>query len=71
MVGGASADRDKGRYSMGAASASRQQLHNVEWAEVLTDTVLDAMDDIFGRAEYYLCGGGGELVLAGTKHHQD
>mmetsp|Transcript_67285 Transcript_67285/g.217191 ORF Transcript_67285/g.217191 Transcript_67285/m.217191 type:complete len:469 (+) Transcript_67285:59-1465(+) len=64
-------NRGGGRYSLGAAAASGQQLHNAEWALLVTDPVLDALDSIYGVDNYVLCGGGGEVVLGGTDEYQD
>lgn len=43
--------RGPGRYSMGAASRSGQQLHHHEWALLMTDSVLDALDSIYGAGK--------------------
>eukprot|EP00928_Gymnodinium_smaydae_P015091 TRINITY_DN1552_c0_g5_i1.p1 TRINITY_DN1552_c0_g5~~TRINITY_DN1552_c0_g5_i1.p1 ORF type:complete len:725 (-),score=161.18 TRINITY_DN1552_c0_g5_i1:11-2185(-) len=64
-------NRGEGRYSIGAASLSGQQLHHAEWSMLLSDTVLDALDNIFGVGEYVLRGGGGEIVLGGVQGYQD
>lgn len=64
-------NRGFGRYSMGAAAASGQQLHHVEWASLLTDPVLDALDNIYGKDGYVLAGGGGEIVLGEVDEYQD
>lgn len=64
-------NRGLGRYSMGAASQSGQQLHHAEWALLLVDPVLDALDSIYGPGQYFLRGGGGEIVLGGVRGYQD
>jgi len=64
-------NRGEGRYSIGAASASGQQLHHREWANLLSDPVLDALDSIYGAGGYLLRGGGGEIVLGGVGEYQD
>lgn len=64
-------NRGAGRYSMGAAAASGQQLHQAEWALLLTDPVLDALDSVYGEGGYVLSGGGGEIVLGGIDEGQD
>jgi len=64
-------NRGCGRYSMGSAAASGQQLHHAEWALLLSDAVLDALDGVFGQDGYVLRGGGGEVVLGGVREYQD
>ena len=64
-------NRGKGRYSLGAVSASGQQLHNTNWAWLLSDPVLDALDSIYGKEGYTLKGGGGEVVLGKIDEYQD
>jgi len=64
-------NRGGGRYSMGAIAASGQQLHCTEWASLLSDPVLDALDSIYGRGGYVLRGGGGEVVLGNVDEYQD
>lgn len=66
-----SGNRGTGRYSMGSASQSGQQLHNPEWALLLTDPVLDAMESVYGEDGFLLRGGGGEVVLGNVLEYQD
>ena len=64
-------NRGRGRYSMGGASKSGQQFHNAEWALLATDSVLDAVESIYGVDGYVLRGGGGEIVLGNVDEYQD
>lgn len=64
-------NRGEGRYSMGAAATSGQQLHHEEWAHLFSDAVLDVLDGIYGVGGYVLSGGGGEIVLGRVDEYQD
>jgi len=64
-------NRGEGRYSMGAAATSGQQLHHNEWAHLFSDAVLDVLDSIYGPGGYVLSGGGGEIVLGQVDEYQD
>ena len=59
------------RYSYGTSSASRQMLHEAEWAAMVdlpaTTPILAA---IFGSMEYLVLGAGGDLCLPGAVEYQ-
>jgi hypothetical protein len=59
------------RYSYGTASASRQLLHEPEWAAIVdlpaTTPILTAL---FGGDDYWVVGAGGDLCLPGAVEYQ-
>ena len=59
------------RYSYGTASASRELLHDPVWAAMVdrpaTTPILKA---IFGGADYFVVGAGGDLCLPGAIEYQ-
>ena len=59
------------RYSYGTSSASRQMLHEEEWASMVdlpnTTPILAA---IFGGMDYLVLGAGGDLCLPGAVEYQ-
>src|SRR5579872_173171 len=59
------------RYSYGTASASRQLLHEPEWAAIVdlpaTTPILTAL---FGGDDYWVVGAGGDLCLPGAIEYQ-
>ena len=59
------------RYSYGTSSASRQMLHEAEWAAMVdlpaTTPILAA---IFGSMDYLVVGAGGDLCLPGAVEYQ-
>src|SRR5580704_9503196 len=59
------------RYSYGTASASRQLLHEPEWAQIIdlpaTTPLLTAL---FGGDDYWVVGAGGDLCLPGAVEYQ-
>jgi Phytanoyl-CoA dioxygenase (PhyH) len=59
------------RYSYGTASASRQLLHEPEWAAMVdlpaTTPILTAL---FGGDDYWVVGAGGDLCLPGAIEYQ-
>src|SRR5580692_9996544 len=59
------------RYSYGTASASRQLLHEPEWAAIVdlpaTTPILTAL---FGGDDYWVIGAGGDLCLPGAIEYQ-
>ncbi|MCY3885650.1 MAG: phytanoyl-CoA dioxygenase family protein [Gammaproteobacteria bacterium] len=59
------------RYSYGTASASRQQLHRWEWASMVDlPTTTPILKKLFGSADYYVWGSGGDLCLPGAVEYQ-
>lgn len=59
------------RYSYGTASASRQQLHRWEWASMVDlPTTTPILTKLFGSADYYVWGSGGDLCLPGAVEYQ-
>ncbi len=59
------------RYSFGTCSASRQMLHDVDWAcAVDLPTTTPILTRIFGSADYLVWGGGGDLCLPGAIEYQ-
>lgn len=58
------------RYSYGTASASRQLLHEPEWAAMIDlPTTRPILEALFG-GDYYVIGAGGDLCLPGAIEYQ-
>lgn len=59
------------RYSYGTASASRQQLHRMEWASMVDlPTTTPILAKLFGSDDYYVWGSGGDLCIPGAVEYQ-
>ena len=59
------------RYSYGTASASRQMLHEEEWAAMVDlPTTTPILAEIFGTVDYLVLGAGGDLCLPGAVEYQ-
>ena len=59
------------RYSYGTASASRELLHDPVWASMVDlPTTTPILKAIFGTADYYVRGAGGDLCLPGAIEYQ-
>jgi hypothetical protein len=59
------------RYSYGTASASRQMLHEDEWACMVDlPTTTPILAAIFGSMDYLVLGAGGDLCLPGAVEYQ-
>ena len=59
------------RYSYGTASASRQLLHEAEWAAMVDlPTTTPLLTAIFGTMDYFVVGAGGDLCLPGAIEYQ-
>lgn len=59
------------RYSYGTASASRELLHDPVWASMVDlPTTTPILKKIFGTADYFLRGAGGDLCLPGAIEYQ-
>ena len=59
------------RYSYGTASASRQMLHEDEWAAMVDlPTTTPILAAIFGSVDYLVLGAGGDLCLPGAIEYQ-
>jgi hypothetical protein len=59
------------RYSYGTASASRQLLHEPEWASMIDlATTTPILEAIFGGDDYWVTGAGGDLCLPGAIEYQ-
>lgn len=59
------------RYSYGTASASRQMLHEEEWAAMVDlPTTTPILTEIFGSMDYMVLGAGGDLCLPGAVEYQ-
>jgi len=59
------------RYSYGTASASRELLHDPVWASMVDlPTTTPILTRIFGTADYFLRGAGGDLCLPGAIEYQ-
>ena len=59
------------RYSYGTASASRQLLHEPEWAALIDlATTTPILKRIFGGPDYLVTGAGGDLCLPGAIEYQ-
>ena len=59
------------RYSYGTSSASRQMLHEEEWASMVDlPTTTPILAAIFGGMDYLVLGAGGDLCLPGAVEYQ-
>ena len=59
------------RYSYGTASASRQLLHEPEWAAIVDlPTTTPILTALFGGDDYWVVGAGGDLCLPGAIEYQ-
>jgi hypothetical protein len=59
------------RYSYGTASASRQLLHEPEWAAMVDmPTTTPLLTALFGSDDYWVIGAGGDLCLPGAIEYQ-
>ncbi|HEY0107129.1 MAG TPA: phytanoyl-CoA dioxygenase family protein [Rhizomicrobium sp.] len=59
------------RYSYGTASASRELLHDPAWASMIDlPTTTPILTRIFGTADYFVRGAGGDLCLPGAIEYQ-
>ena len=59
------------RYSYGTASASRELLHDPVWASMIDlPTTTPILTRIFGTADYFVRGAGGDLCLPGAIEYQ-
>ena len=59
------------RYSYGTSSASRQMLHEPEWAAMIDlPTTTPILAAIFGSTDYQVLGAGGDLCLPGAVEYQ-
>jgi len=59
------------RYSYGTSSASRQLLHEIEWAEMIDlETTTPLLARMFGGMDYAVLGAGGDLCLPGAIEYQ-
>ena len=59
------------RYSYGTSSASRQMLHEDEWAAMVDlATTTPILAAIFGSMDYLVLGAGGDLCLPGAVEYQ-
>ena len=59
------------RYSYGTASASRQLLHEPEWAAIVDlATTTPILTALFGGDDYWVIGAGGDLCLPGAIEYQ-
>jgi hypothetical protein len=59
------------RYSYGTASASRQLLHEPEWAALVDlPTTTPILKSLFGGPDYWVTGAGGDLCLPGAIEYQ-
>ena len=59
------------RYSYGTASASRELLHDPVWASMIDlPTTTPILTRIFGTADYFVRGAGGDLCLPGAVEYQ-
>lgn len=59
------------RYSYGTSSASRQMLHEAEWAAMVDlPTTTPILAAIFGSMDYFVVGAGGDLCLPGAVEYQ-
>ena len=59
------------RYSYGTASASRQMLHEPEWAAMVDmPTTTPLLTALFGSDDYWVIGAGGDLCLPGAIEYQ-
>src|SRR5580698_2814158 len=59
------------RYSYGTSSASRQLLHEPEWAQMVDlPTTTPIVSALFGGDDYWVVGAGGDLCLPGAIEYQ-
>ncbi len=59
------------RYSYGTSSASRELLHEREWAALIDlPTTTPILTEIFGGADYFVVGAGGDVCLPGAVEYQ-
>jgi Phytanoyl-CoA dioxygenase (PhyH) len=59
------------RYSYGTASASRHLMHEPEWTAMIDlPTTTPILTEIFGTADYFVRGGGGDVCLPGAIEYQ-
>jgi phytanoyl-CoA dioxygenase PhyH len=59
------------RYSYGTSSASRQLLHEPEWASMVDlPTTTPLLSALFGGDDYWVVGAGGDLCLPGAIEYQ-
>jgi hypothetical protein len=59
------------RYSYGTASASRELLHDPDWASMIDlPTTTPILSAIFGCSDYFVRGAGGDLCLPGAIEYQ-
>ena len=59
------------RYSYGTSSASRQMVHDPDWATMIDlPTTTPILAEIFGSPDYLCWGGGGDLCLPGAIEYQ-
>jgi len=59
------------RYSYGTCSASRHLMHEPEWTAMIDlPTTTPILTEIFGGADYFVRGGGGDLCLPGAIEYQ-
>jgi hypothetical protein len=59
------------RYSYGTSSASRQLLHEPEWASMVDlPTTTPLLSAFFGGDDYWVVGAGGDLCLPGAIEYQ-
>ncbi|HEY1426051.1 MAG TPA: phytanoyl-CoA dioxygenase family protein [Caulobacteraceae bacterium] len=59
------------RYSYGTSSASRQLLHEPEWAAMVDlATTTPILSALFGGDDYWVIGAGGDLCLPGAIEYQ-
>ena len=59
------------RYSYGTSSASRQLLHEPEWAQMVDlATTTPLVSALFGGDDYWVIGAGGDLCLPGAIEYQ-
>lgn len=59
------------RYSYGTASASRQLMHEPDWAALIDlPTTTPLLKSIFGGPDYWVTGAGGDICLPGAIEYQ-
>jgi hypothetical protein len=59
------------RYSYGTSSASRHLMHEPEWTAMIDlPTTTPILTEIFGNADYFVRGGGGDVCLPGAIEYQ-
>ena len=58
-------------YSFGSSSASRQMLHDAVWASMIDlPATTPILSRLFGTADYWVVGGGGDVCLPGAIEYQ-